>query len=133
MDEWPELEALAQAMDAWDEWPGTPEPRAQAIIDKARDVVHNYRETKAMVATYKAMPVDADQVRRAMGLPPLGESEPTKACIEVPVPPGYDESADPVVRHARQVWDDFGQAMQPGHPTTHLPREEPGGDRHRDD
>lgn len=132
MDEWPELEALGLAVDIWDDWPLSPlYDRAQAVIDAARAVVINYRETKALVEHYRTMPVDADQVRRAMGLPPIGDG--TKAFIEVPVPPGYDESADPVVRHARQVWDDFGQAMQSGHPTTSVPREEPGGDRHRDD
>lgn len=88
MDEWPELEALPAAIDRYDEWPemALTDGSLANVIDAARDVVRNYRETKAMVATYKAMPVDADQVRRAMGLPPLGESEPTKACIEVPMP-----------------------------------------------
>ena len=126
MDEWPELEALAQAMDAWDEWPGTPEPRAQAIIDKARDVVHNYRETKAMVATYKAMPVDADQVRRAMGLPPLGDVEATKACIVLPMPEDQGSCAcgdpnRPGWYHSRVTGRCYATGL------------EPGGDRHRGD
>ncbi|AGU91977.1 hypothetical protein ADAWI_63 [Mycobacterium phage Adawi] len=144
MDEWPELERLAQAVDAWDEWPLSPiYDRAAAVIDAARDVVANYRESKALIEHYKNMPpitldtlrreglVTEAQYRRQVGLPPAPE-QGVKACIEIPVPEGYDEGDDPVVRHARKVWDDFGQAMQPGHPTVHVPREEPGGDRPRD-
>ncbi|ACF05066.1 hypothetical protein Nigel_63 [Mycobacterium phage Nigel] len=144
MDEWPELETLGRAVDAWDEWPVSVCLAAQEVIDAARAVVRNYRETKAVIEHYRAMPpitldtlrgqglLTEAQYRRQVGLPPAAEPG-VKACIEVPVPPGYDEDADPVVRHARKVWDDFGQAMQSGHPTTSVPREEPGGDRHRDD
>ena len=145
MDEWPELEALAVALDAWHEWPGKlADDRLACIIDAADVVVRNYRDTLAMIEHYKAMPpitldtlrvqglVSEEQYRRQVGLPPKPE-QGVKACIEIPVPEGYDEGDDPVVRHARKVWDDFGQAMQTGHPTTQLPREEPGGDRHRGD
>lgn len=144
MDEWPELEALAAAVDRYDEWPEMALIDDVAnVIEAARDVVRNYRDTLALIAHYKAMPpitldtlrvqglVTEAQYRRQVGLPPAPE-QGVKACIEIPVPEGYDEGDDPVVRHARKVWDDFGQAMQTGHPTTHLPREEPGGDRPRD-
>lgn len=114
MDEWPELEALGRAMDAWDDWPLSPlYDRAQAVIDAARDVVRNYRETKALVEHYKAMPVDADQVRRA---------EATKACIEIPVPEGYDEPCP----------NGCGVYVVKGYSHFNCPKEA-GGDRHRDD
>ncbi|ABD58182.1 hypothetical protein PBI_COOPER_65 [Mycobacterium phage Cooper] len=150
MDEWPELETLARALSRWEDWPERYEylrPELTDLVDAVRTVVRNYRDTKALVEHYRTMTVDPAVVRQVMGLPPHTEQcdgrdhpgqmcptgEPIKACIEIPVPEGYDEGDDPVVRHARQVWDDFGQAMQTGHPTTHMPREEPGGDRHRDD
>ena len=133
MDEWPELEALGRAVDAWDEWPGTPEPRAQAIIDKARDVVRNYRDTLAMIAAYKAMPpvtmdtlrreglVTEAQYRRQVGLPPAAEPG-VKACIEIPVPEGYDEPCP----------NGCGVYVVKGYPHFNCPKEA-GGDRHRDD
>ena len=127
MDEWPELEALAQAVDAWDEWPLSPlYDRAQAVIDAARDVVRNYRETKALVEHYKAMPVDADQVRRAMGLPPVGDAEATKACIVLPMPEDQGSCAcgDPTRPgwyHSRVTGRCYATGL------------EPESDRHRDD
>ncbi|QFG08998.1 hypothetical protein SEA_MAGPIE_62 [Mycobacterium phage Magpie] len=122
MDEWPELEALGRTVDAWDDWPLSPlYDRAQAVIDAARDVVRNYRETKARIEHYRAMPVDADQVRRAMGLPPAAEPG-VKACIEIPVPEGYDEPCP----------NGCGVYVVKGYPHFNCPKEA-GGDRHRDD
>ncbi|AXH47428.1 hypothetical protein SEA_HYDRO_65 [Mycobacterium phage Hydro] len=134
MDEWPELEALAKAVDAWDEWPLSPlYDRAQAVIDKARDVVRNYRDTLAMIAAYKAMPpvtmdtlrreglVTEAQYRRQVGLPPAAEPG-VKACIEIPVPEGYDEPCP----------NGCGVYVVKGYPHFNCPKEA-GGDRHRDD
>lgn len=47
MDEWPELEALAAAIDRYDEWPemALTDGSLANVIDAARDVVRNYRET----------------------------------------------------------------------------------------
>ncbi|QFP96348.1 hypothetical protein SEA_APEX_65 [Mycobacterium phage Apex] len=126
MDEWPELEALAKAVDAWDEWPVTVVLAAQEVIDAARDVVRNYRETKALVEHYKAMPVDADQVRRAMGLPPVGDVEATKACIVLPMPEDQGSCAcgdpnRPGWYHSRVTGRCYATGL------------EPESDRHRDD
>ena len=134
MDEWPELEALAKAVYAWDEWPLSPlYDRAQAVIDKARDVVRNYRDTLAMIAAYKAMPpvtmdtlrreglVTEAQYRRQVGLPPAAEPG-VKACIEIPVPEGYDEPCP----------NGCGVYVVKGYPHFNCPKEA-GGDRHRDD
>ncbi|QNJ56128.1 hypothetical protein KNV18_gp64 [Mycobacterium phage Heath] len=134
MDEWPELEALAKAVDAWDEWPLSPlYDRAQAVIDKARDVVRNYRDTLAMIAAYKAMPpvtmdtlrreglVTEAQYRRQVGLPPAAEPG-VKACIEIPAPEGYDEPCP----------NGCGVYVVKGYPHFNCPKEA-GGDRHRDD
>lgn len=135
MDEWPELEALAAAIDRYDEWPemALTDGSLANVIDAARDVVRNYRETKAMVAAYKAMPpisldtlrreglVTEAQYRRQVGLPPAAEPG-VKACIEIPVPEGYDEPCP----------NGCGVYVVKGYPHFNCPKEA-GGDRHRDD
>ncbi|AOT27280.1 hypothetical protein KNT58_gp65 [Mycobacterium phage Fortunato] len=126
MDEWPELEALAAAVDRYDEWPEMALIDDVAnVIEAARAVVINYRDTKAMVAAYKAMPVDADQARRAMGLPPLGDAEATKACIVLPMPADQGSCAcgdpnRPGWYHSRVTGRCYATGL------------EPEGDRHRD-
>ncbi|QJD51368.1 hypothetical protein SEA_RAWRGERTHAT_65 [Mycobacterium phage RawrgerThat] len=126
MDEWPELEALAVAVDRYDEWPEMALIDDVAnVIEAARAVVINYRETKALVEHYKAMPVDADQVRRAMGLPPVGDVEATKACIVLPMPEDQGSCAcgdpnRPGWYHSRVTGRCYATGL------------EPESDRHRD-
>ncbi|AEJ95738.1 hypothetical protein FDI64_gp64 [Mycobacterium phage Zemanar] len=127
MDEWPELEALGRAMDVYEDWPPRwdhLQPEIQAVIEAARDVVRNYRDTKARIEHYRAMPVDADQVRRAMGLPPIGDG--TKAFIEVPMPEDQGSCAcgdpnRPGWYHSRVTGRCYATGL------------EPESDRHRDD
>ena len=104
MDEWPELEALARAVDAWDEWPESVCLASQEVIDAARVVVTNYREQKALIEHYRRTPVltvscpngcgaqlppglshpgcaaaaDKARYRAAMGLPPLRAEDAPK-------------------------------------------------------
>ncbi|AKF14329.1 hypothetical protein SEA_VINCENZO_67 [Mycobacterium phage Vincenzo] len=68
MDEWPELEELARAVDAWRDWPVALPVDAQRVIDAAGPVVDNYRSQKVLIEHYKNMPPISLETLRHQGL-----------------------------------------------------------------